>query len=84
MSPFFLAASAVFGLLWLVALLGLSGVILGMLVCLAAWGAWRSGHHKARKAGEILLALVATGQGVLESLRGKTYQTWTPAQSRNT
>ena len=31
---------------------------------------------------EILLAIVATGVGVLESAIGKTYATWTPAKSR--
>jgi cellulose synthase/poly-beta-1,6-N-acetylglucosamine synthase-like glycosyltransferase len=84
MSPFFLAASAVCALLWLVSELGLAGLLIGLVAALVAWGIWKSGHRKARKAGEILLALVATGQGILESLRGKTYQTWTPAASRNT
>lgn len=31
---------------------------------------------------EILLAVVATGLGVLESFRGKRYQTWEPAKTR--
>lgn len=31
---------------------------------------------------EVLQAVVATGIGVLESFAGRTYQTWTPAQSR--
>ena len=30
-----------------------------------------------------LLAIVATFLGVFDSLRGKTYQTWTPANSRD-
>lgn len=31
---------------------------------------------------EILQAVIATGIGVLESIAGRTYQTWTPAKSR--
>lgn len=31
---------------------------------------------------EILQAIIATGIGVVESLAGRTYQTWTPAKSR--
>jgi len=88
MSPFFLGLSLLCGVLWLISLLGLVGGLalsgLAMLAMLAIWLVWKSGHAKVRRAGEILLALVATGQGVLESLLGRTYQTWTPAQSRNT
>jgi glycosyltransferase involved in cell wall biosynthesis len=84
MSPFFLALSLIFALLWEMLLLGVvSGLALSVLICLLVWGAWKIRVSKARKAGEIFLALAATGQGVLESLQGKTYQTWTPAQSRN-
>ncbi|WP_340318234.1 glycosyltransferase [Rhizorhabdus argentea] len=32
---------------------------------------------------QILFALIATFYGVLDSWRGQTYQTWTPAQSRS-
>ena len=84
MSPFSLAAGAVFAQLGLISWMGFVGLILGLVLGLVAWGCWKGGHPKMRRAGEILLALIATGQGVLESLRGKTYQTWTPAQSRNT
>jgi len=34
-------------------------------------------------ANELLIAVVATFLGIIDSVRGKTYQTWTPAQSRN-
>ncbi|MPT47830.1 MAG: glycosyltransferase [Sphingobium sp.] len=32
---------------------------------------------------QILVSIIATFLGVMDSLRGKTYQTWTPAASRN-
>jgi hypothetical protein len=32
---------------------------------------------------EVALMIIATGIGVAESFRGKTYQTWTPVVSRN-
>jgi len=84
-SPFFLGLSALCGILWLISLLGfVGGLGLFLAVNFGAWLAWKSRNSKARKALEILIALVATGHGVVESLRGKTYQTWTPAQSRNT
>jgi hypothetical protein len=31
---------------------------------------------------EVVLAVIATGLGVLESFRGKRYQTWEPAKTR--
>jgi flagellar motor component MotA len=34
-------------------------------------------------AWNVALALVATFAGVIDSLRGKTYQTWAPAKSRD-
>jgi cellulose synthase/poly-beta-1,6-N-acetylglucosamine synthase-like glycosyltransferase len=84
-SPFFLALSMLCGLFWLITVLGLvGGLALALALCFAAWLAWKSDLPKARKIGEILMALAATGHGIVESLRGKTYQTWTPAQSRNT
>lgn len=84
-TPFFLGLSVLFGILWLISLLGfVGGMVITIGLGLGAWLAWKSANSKARKAGEILLALMATGHGVVESLRGKTYQTWTPAQSRNT
>lgn len=84
LSPFFLATGVVFGLLWVMSLIGVAlTLVLGAIAGLAAWTAWSRGLSPARKIGEIFLALSATGQGVIESLLGKTYQTWTPAQSRN-
>lgn len=84
MSPFLMAFSALFGLIWLIFWLGLFGGLgMAVLAGLAVWVAWKVGITKVRKAIEIALSLMATGQGVLESLNGKTYQTWTPAKSRN-
>jgi cellulose synthase/poly-beta-1,6-N-acetylglucosamine synthase-like glycosyltransferase len=83
LSPFSLALSALFGFAWLVSELGLVGLGLLALAAIAFLVASKAGLPKVLKAQEVLLSLAATGQGVVESLQGKTYQTWTPAKSRN-
>lgn len=83
MSPMFLGLAGLFTFLGLLATLGWAGMILSILLVVLFWSLWKSGQTKIRKIAEILIALLATGMGVVESLRGKTYQTWVPAKSRN-
>lgn len=49
---------------------------------LILWLSGRQGVPALSSVYEILLAIAATGIGVVESLAGKKYQTWTPAKSR--
>jgi len=70
----FLAALAV-AHAWLVLLvLVVSGGAIAALICVARDGL-------LAKIRDILLAFVATGLGVLQSLRGRQFQTWTPPAS---
>ena len=55
-----------------VAALGPAGVL---------WWAGARGWPPFAQAREVLIALVGAGIGVAEALRGKQYQTWTPAAS---
>lgn len=82
-SPFFLALSGIFATAWLIDVTGSAGLIILLALLAAMFFLAKMGNSKARKAGEIGLALLATAHGVFESLQGKTYQTWAPAQSRN-
>jgi hypothetical protein len=43
--------------------------------------AYASGIGPARKLVDVLGAFVATGLGVVYSLRGREFRTWTPAAS---
>jgi cellulose synthase/poly-beta-1,6-N-acetylglucosamine synthase-like glycosyltransferase len=61
------------GAAWLAGFLLLAGVAGGVL------GVARRGP--AARLREVLLALVATGLGVIRSLRGEKFQTWTPPAS---
>ncbi len=70
----FEAASAMAGAWQLIALSAAFGAIAALTIA----GARRGPASKVR---EILLALVATGLGVLQSLRGQHFQTWTPPAS---
>ena len=82
--PFFLSLAGLFGVLGLIAAIGLWW---GLALCalgLVAFGlTWRADRARSRQIWEILVALFATGHGILEALGGKTYQTWAPAESRN-
>ncbi|MEO0329690.1 MAG: glycosyltransferase [Pseudomonadota bacterium] len=84
-SVLFLGLGAVCFVIGLIQILGL---LFALVICLiSVFGfatLWKRGDSRARKIGEIFLALLATGHGIFESLQGKTYQTWTPPQSRNT
>jgi len=79
---YLLAAGTIFGVVAFGFLLGAAGcaaaagaVLLGIAaICLAP------GPHIA-KAREIMAAFLATGIGVLQSVRGRTYQVWTPPAS---
>lgn len=85
MSPFFLGLSFVFGMIWLASVIGFWFTVVLLAFGIASgWVAWKRQNSKVQKGVEIVLALIATGHGVLHSLQGKTYQTWTPAVSRNT
>lgn len=82
--PLFLLLAGVFGVAGLVATLGpWPALALCAAGALGFWLLWRSGQGKARQAWEIVTTLAALGLGILESLQGKTYQTWAPAKSRN-
>ena len=83
LSPLSFLASAAFGIAWVLSVLGLAGLAMVLLALMGCGVALKRRHPRALQAKEVLLGLSATGQGVMESLRGKTYQTWTPAKSRN-
>ena len=65
------------------ALVGLPLVGAGLVVAGAGvfWLGQR-GVPVASAASELLLSIAATYLGIIDSLRGKTYQTWAPALSR--
>ncbi len=50
----------------------------------AVGGFWlgRLGVPVLGAGAELLLSILATFLGIIDSLRGKTYQTWAPALSR--
>ncbi len=79
---YFLAASAVFGVLAVAVGLGAAAGF-GALVLLAGGGLLvaRSASGPLGKLHEVLAAFVATGTGVFRSLRGDTFQTWNPPAS---
>jgi cellulose synthase/poly-beta-1,6-N-acetylglucosamine synthase-like glycosyltransferase len=56
-------------------------VALAMAGCLALWLALRFQLKPWASVAEILLALVGAAAGVLQSCRGHTFVTWTPAAS---
>jgi cellulose synthase/poly-beta-1,6-N-acetylglucosamine synthase-like glycosyltransferase len=56
-------------------------VALAMAGCLALWLALRYQLKPWASIAEILLALVGAAAGVLQSCRGHTFVTWTPAAS---
>ncbi len=74
-----LTISGVFAVLALCEVLQLRLVALGV-ACLAsaAVAAWRIGVPPSRQVASLLIALVGVGLGVLRSLRGDRFQTWTP------
>jgi cellulose synthase/poly-beta-1,6-N-acetylglucosamine synthase-like glycosyltransferase len=83
LSGFNLLFSAALGAAALAAL----GVSVAALALAAACGVallWLAVRYRLRPwagIGEILLALAGAAAGVLQSLRGRTFQTWTPAAS---
>ncbi|MCT4372281.1 glycosyltransferase [Yangia mangrovi] len=82
-SPMFLAMSGGCAILGLFDVMGIAGLVPLLTGSLVAYVLWKRGDARAQKAGEIILALLATAHGIFESLQGKAYQTWAPAQSRN-
>lgn len=78
---FSLAAAALAGTGWMMAT-GLGLYALSAWLLFGAMMALGSLHVRPFSAGyEVMCALVATGIGVLQSMRGVVYQTWTPANS---
>ena len=78
---FSLAAAALAGTGWMIAT-GLGLYALSAWLLFGALMALGSLHVRPFSAGyEVMCALVATGIGVLQSMRGVVYQTWTPANS---
>ena len=78
---FSLAAAALAGTAWLVAI-GHGLYALSAWLLFGALMALGSLHVRPFSAAyEVMCALVATGIGVLQSIRGVVYQTWTPANS---
>lgn len=78
-----LAGAALFGAMAL-ALAGMGTVLGGLcLLGLAAYGLGRKGVPGFSLMSELLLSIIATFFGILDSFEGKTYQTWAPAVSRN-
>lgn len=79
----FAALSALFGLMFLGALVGPLWSLAALLgaVALVVAG-WRTGAPGLSHLYELLRALWATLLGVYDSWRGVTYQTWQPVQSR--
>jgi cellulose synthase/poly-beta-1,6-N-acetylglucosamine synthase-like glycosyltransferase len=60
---------------------GLVGLGLGLCGVLALAVGWRYELAPFAQLWQIFTALVATGLGVWRSLRGESFQTWTPASS---
>ena len=78
-----LALALVLGIIGLVSA-GLPMLALGLVVLGAgALLAGMIGAPLLRGIWQILLSVIATFLGVMDSLAGKTYQTWNPAQSRD-
>jgi cellulose synthase/poly-beta-1,6-N-acetylglucosamine synthase-like glycosyltransferase len=73
---FFAALAVTQDWLWLFISLGI-GIAGTVSICTVRNGA-------VAKLREILAAFIATGLGVLQSLRGKQFQTWTPPASART
>ena len=79
---YLLAGSGVCALLGVLAGWGwvaFGGAVLAVAAGLAVLGAARGG--RLGQVREMLAAFVATGAGVLRSLRGETFQTWNPPAS---
>jgi cellulose synthase/poly-beta-1,6-N-acetylglucosamine synthase-like glycosyltransferase len=59
----------------------LSGLALGVALAGALLAGWRWRIAVLAQAADILIALLGTGLGIYQSIRGKRYQTWTPSTS---
>lgn len=82
--PLFLLLSGLFGMLGLMDTLGVwQALALGAFGAPVFWLLCRSGQKQALQIWEVLSTLLATSLGIVDSMRGKTYQTWAPAESRN-
>jgi cellulose synthase/poly-beta-1,6-N-acetylglucosamine synthase-like glycosyltransferase len=82
--PGFLLLSSIFGILGLIEFIALiPSLILVALGLSVLYVGNKLEIGIVLKVSELLAAIVATGFGIYESLMGKTYQTWTPAESRN-
>jgi len=79
--PLVIGGLALAGALALVGLGQLVLLVAALLGLVLVFG--RMGVPVLGSLYEILLSITATFFGVVDSLRGRTYQTWAPAQSRN-
>lgn len=71
------------GLLWIEQIGGLEALLAAVAaLAVLLLFALKGGVRKLRWLGELARALWATMLGVVDSLRGKRYQTWQPAQTR--
>lgn len=78
---FSLTAAALAGTAWMITV-GLGPYALAAWLLFGSLMALGSQHVRPFSAGyEVMCALVANGIGVLQSMRGVVYQTWTPANS---
>jgi len=77
-----LAIAAFFAWTLLASLIGF-WITLGLVAATMAAAAfvYASGHRPMRMIGEIVFALIAASLGVMSSLQGKRFQTWTPPAS---
>ena len=80
--PFNLAGASVFALALGVLYLGWQIVVsAGLVGLMVLAGAWAVNFRPAARIVEVLSAFAATGLGLLESIRGRRFQTWKPATS---
>lgn len=82
LSIYFLAAAAVFGLgaLFAGGYVGIAGVLV-VLAALAATLGLRGSIKPLSQIMDVITSLAGAGLGVWKSLRGESFQTWTPAAS---
>ncbi len=76
-----LAGGLLFGAAGLIAVAGIAGAMAIAVMAVVSVAAYAMDFGPIRKIYEIWLAFLATGLGVVRSLRGDRFRTWAPAQS---